>query len=214
MTAAIYLPAQKKLGFGTDGVVFSSNPICYGDTINYAVHLKNKGNIPFTLDSVRLVGNFITSGVGTIPIETKIISAVTLQPGDSVLVSFANVVLSPRYIANTGNIIVIWPIAPNIATADTVTKNLRVDNCVQTGFNDEKDGNSQVYFDEPNSAILLFQAEEVIGAEVIDLNGRVLYTYNLISKNLALPCLPKGLYLVHLHLENNKTRVFRFVKRE
>lgn len=213
LCACMYCQAQKKIGLGADGVTLSANSVCMGDSLTYSIHVKNKGLIAITIDSVRLMGNFVTSGAGIQPIETKTITTTVLQPGDSLFMQFADNVNGPEYLSGN-NIIVIWPIVPAVPTIDSGTINLQVDSCAINGIDGGQENSSYIYFDNSTAQLFFFSEAEITSAEIFDVNGKLIHRCSPAFSTEQIPKLATGIYFVQAQFINGRRTVFRFVRHE
>lgn len=212
--ASLSSEAQQRIGIGGNGVTVSSNPVCKGDTFSYSLWVKNKGNQAIVADTIQLRGNFITSGIGLRSIETVVLPTFTLNVGDSVYLTFSDFANNPNYIANTNNIIVIWPAIFGIASTDFDTIKLQVDSCVVSGIEMEVGRKPQVFFDPPSSQLFFFSETEISFAEIMDVNGRLILVWVPQKPAEPLPNLSVGIYFIRAQFVDGRNNVFRFVKRE
>lgn len=117
--------AQAKLGMSSaysitpTSATSSSIGASYGQTITVSCYVRNKGNAVFNggIDVKRKV---TSPGYQSTDSTTQVIVS-TINPGDSVFVSFTDTINPIRYKqSGNGNTVVVWPISTGITTTDSL----------------------------------------------------------------------------------------------
>lgn len=211
---SINLSAQDSLGIGGFGFLTPQDTVAGGSTDTYNVWVVNYG--PGTFSGPISLYTAIRDSVAPSGIDTvsSTPASGTLSPGDSMLVSVtANYTISATGYKYGIDVIVIWPVAANAITRDSLEFSVII--LDESGIQEYPSKQLLKAYPNPSSDIIRFQSglQSVESIVIYDLSGRkVLSASNASFINIG--GLENGMYTSVVILADNKRYSIPIIKME
>lgn len=196
--------------------------IFFGDTSDFTVDIVNKGTsyIESSFDVIMAIeylddaDSLQLLGTDTVTISGQ---QAILAPGESISVPIQEIFQTTQYRPG-GNVVVIWPSAPQVTTKDSLKQAIIVD--YPTGI-DAHPGKipepELVVYPNPASDRIFFRLEgKLIVAEqvrILDVSGRLIQQEQQ-TNSVALESLQRGTYILEIFLPDNRFKAVKILKSE
>ncbi len=194
--------------------VYMPDSVNYNDNLSHTVVVNIAGSTPYTGIVWLLAG--VDSSAGMISVDTIGFRNVNQKINDSINFQINETYNNANAYRTGGNVVVIWPVAPALNTADTFRTNVHVKKVVGINENEALYKAFNIYPNPSSNYIYINKTapeEKVKRVRLFSPRGKLIYNEKLTSK-INISSFSKGIYLFDIELEGGELLHYKIIKTE